>query len=90
MDELNESEQLAHALMEFATEVRTLGYSPLVTPGCENRFLELSERMIRRAGPKRLAGKRTPAGSYGPHPADAAGATLADRTERGSASSAYG
>jgi hypothetical protein len=45
MDEL---EKVAREVRGFATEVRTLGYSA-VAEGHENRFLELSERMIRHA-----------------------------------------
>jgi hypothetical protein len=44
MDEL---EQLASDMREYATEVRRMGYSPLAG-GHENPFLELSDRMIRR------------------------------------------
>ena len=45
---MNELEQLALDVRGFATEVRTLGYSS-VAGGHENRFLELSERMMRQA-----------------------------------------
>jgi hypothetical protein len=45
---MNQLEQLAHDVRGFATEVRTLGYSS-VAGGHENRFLELSERMMRQA-----------------------------------------
>jgi hypothetical protein len=45
---MNELEQLAHDVRGFATEVRRLGYSS-VAGGHENRFLELSERMMRQA-----------------------------------------
>lgn len=45
---MNQFEQLACDIKGFATEVRTLGYSS-VAGGHENRFLELSERMIRHA-----------------------------------------
>ena len=45
---MNELEQLAHDVRGFATEVRRPGYSS-VANGHENRFLELSERMTRRA-----------------------------------------
>jgi hypothetical protein len=45
---MNELEQLTCDVRGFATEVRTLGYSS-VAGGHENRFLELSERMIRHA-----------------------------------------
>jgi hypothetical protein len=44
MDEL---EQFASDVREYATEVRRMGYSP-VAAGDENPFLELSDRMIRR------------------------------------------
>src|SRR6185436_3638658 len=43
MDEL---EQLASDVREYATEVRRMGYSPAA--GDEYPFLELSDRMIRR------------------------------------------
>ena len=43
MDELD---QLASDVREYATEVRRMGYSPVA--GDEYRFLELSDRMIRR------------------------------------------
>jgi hypothetical protein len=45
---MNELEQLARDVRGFATEVRRLGYSS-VAGGHENRFLELSERMMRQA-----------------------------------------
>ena len=45
---MNELEQLADDVRGFATEVRRLGYSS-VAGGHENRFLELSERMMRQA-----------------------------------------
>ena len=45
MDQL---EQLTRDVRGFATEVRRLGYSS-VANGHENQFLELSERMSRRA-----------------------------------------
>lgn len=45
---MNELEQLVRDVRRFATEIRVLGYSP-VTGGHENQFVELSERMIRRA-----------------------------------------
>jgi hypothetical protein len=45
---MNELEQLARDVRGFATEIRRLGYSS-VAGGHENRFVELSERMIRRA-----------------------------------------
>jgi len=45
---MNELEQLALDVRGFATEIRSLGYSS-VASGHENRFLELSERMIQRA-----------------------------------------
>jgi hypothetical protein len=45
---MNELEQLARDVRGFAMEIRTLGYSS-VAGGHENRFVELSERMIRRA-----------------------------------------
>ena len=45
---MNQLEQLAHDVRGFATEVRTLGYSS-VAGGHENRFLELSERMMWQA-----------------------------------------
>ena len=45
---MNQLEQLAHDVRGFAIEVRTLGYSS-VAGGHENRFLELSERMVRQA-----------------------------------------
>ena len=45
---MNELEQLARDVRGFATEIRVLGYSP-VAGGHENQFVELSERMIRRA-----------------------------------------
>jgi hypothetical protein len=38
---------MANDVRGFATEVRKLGYSS--ASGSENRFLELSERMTRRA-----------------------------------------
>jgi hypothetical protein len=44
---MNELEQLALDVRGFATEIRKLGYSS-VAGGNENRFVELSERMIRR------------------------------------------
>lgn len=44
---MNELEQFASDMRVFATEVRALGYS---SPGWnENPFIELSERMVRRA-----------------------------------------
>ena len=45
---MNELEQFAREMRGFATEVRSLGYSP-AAGGHENPFLELSERMIQRA-----------------------------------------
>ncbi|HEX9176735.1 MAG TPA: hypothetical protein VF874_11895 [Mycobacterium sp.] len=42
---MNALEQLARDVRGFAMEVRRLGYS--VPGGHENRFIELSERMIR-------------------------------------------
>jgi hypothetical protein len=45
---MNELEKLAKDVRGFATEVRRLGYSS-VASGHENRFLDLSERMTRRA-----------------------------------------
>jgi hypothetical protein len=45
---VNELQQLARDVRGFATEVRRLGYSS-VAGGHENRFLELSERMMRQA-----------------------------------------
>jgi hypothetical protein len=45
---MNELQQLARDVRGFATEVRRLGYSS-VAGGHENRFLELSERMMRQA-----------------------------------------
>jgi hypothetical protein len=45
---MNQLEQLAHDVRGFATEIRTLGYSS-VAGGHENRFLELSERMMWQA-----------------------------------------
>lgn len=45
---MKELEQMTHAVRSFAMEVRQLGYSSLAG-GHENAFLELSERMIRRA-----------------------------------------
>jgi hypothetical protein len=45
---MNELEQLACDMRQFAAEVRTLAYSA-VPGGGENRFLELAERMNRRA-----------------------------------------
>jgi hypothetical protein len=45
---MNELEKLTRDVRGFATEVRRLGYSS-VADGHENRFLELSERMIRQA-----------------------------------------
>jgi hypothetical protein len=45
---MNELEQLARDVRGFAREIRTLGYSS-VAGGHENQFVELSERMIRRA-----------------------------------------
>jgi hypothetical protein len=44
---VDELEQLASDVRGYATEVRTLGYSP-VAGGDENPFLELSDRMMRR------------------------------------------
>jgi hypothetical protein len=45
---MSELEQLARDVRGFAIELRQLGYSP-VSGGRENRFIELSERMLRRA-----------------------------------------
>jgi hypothetical protein len=45
---MSELEKLTRDVRGFATDVRTLGYSS-VAGGHENRFLELSERMIRHA-----------------------------------------
>jgi hypothetical protein len=45
---MNQLEQLTRDVRGYATEVRRLGYSS-VTNGHENQFLELSERMSRRA-----------------------------------------
>jgi hypothetical protein len=45
---MNELEQLTRDVRGFATEIRKLGYSS-VAGGHENQFVELSERMIRRA-----------------------------------------
>jgi hypothetical protein len=45
---MSELEQLARDVRGFAIELRQLGYSP-VSGGHENRFIELSERMLRRA-----------------------------------------
>jgi hypothetical protein len=45
---MNQLEQLTRDVRGFATEVRRLGYSS-VANGHENLFLELSERMSRRA-----------------------------------------
>jgi hypothetical protein len=45
---MNELEQLARDVREYAIEVRRLGYSS-AAGGLENQFLELSDRMIRRA-----------------------------------------
>lgn len=45
---MNELEQLARDVRGFAIEIRRLGYSS-VAGGHENQFVELSERMIRRA-----------------------------------------
>ena len=45
---MSQLEQLVRDMRMFATEVRRLGYSP-VASGNENPFLELSERMSRRA-----------------------------------------
>jgi hypothetical protein len=45
---MNELEQLTRDVRGFATEVRSLGYSP-EAGGHENPFLELSERMIQCA-----------------------------------------
>jgi hypothetical protein len=39
-------EQVTRDLREFAIEVKRLGYS--LPAGYENRFVELSERMIKR------------------------------------------
>jgi hypothetical protein len=44
---MDEFEQFASDVREYATEVRRMGYSP-VAAGDENPFLELSDRMIRR------------------------------------------
>jgi hypothetical protein len=38
-------EQVTRDMREFAIEVKRLGYS--LPDGCENRFVELSERMIK-------------------------------------------
>jgi len=46
---MNQLEQLTRDVRGFATEVRRLGYSSVVANGHENQFLELSERMSRRA-----------------------------------------
>lgn len=45
---MNQLEQLTRDVRGFAKEVRKLGYSS-VGNGHENQFLELSERMSRRA-----------------------------------------
>jgi hypothetical protein len=45
---MNELEQLARDVREYAIEVRRLGYSS-AAGGHENQFLELSDRMIQRA-----------------------------------------
>lgn len=45
---MNELEQLSRDVRGFAKEIRRLGYSS-VANGHENQFLELSERMSRRA-----------------------------------------
>ena len=45
---MNELEQLSRDVRGFAKEIRGLGYSS-VANGHENQFLELSERMSRRA-----------------------------------------
>jgi hypothetical protein len=45
---MNQLEQLTRDVRGFAMEVRRLGYSS-VANGHENQFLELSERMSRRA-----------------------------------------
>jgi hypothetical protein len=39
-------EQITRDLREFAVEVKRLGYS--MPPGYENRFLDLSERILKR------------------------------------------
>jgi hypothetical protein len=39
-------EQVTRDIRDFAIEVKRLGYS--MPAGCENRFVELSERMIKR------------------------------------------
>ena len=44
---MDEFEQLASDMREYAIEVRRMGYSS-VAGGHENPFLELSERMLRR------------------------------------------
>jgi hypothetical protein len=44
---MDEFEQFASDVREYATEVRRMGYSP-VAAGDENPFLDLSDRMIRR------------------------------------------
>lgn len=43
--DMNPMEQLVRDMRGFAIEVRKLGYS--MPAGAENRFLELSDRMIR-------------------------------------------
>jgi len=43
---MNAFEQATRDLREFAIEVKRLGYS--LPDGHENRFVELSERMIKR------------------------------------------
>jgi hypothetical protein len=45
---MNELEQLARDVREYAIEIRKLGYSS-AAGGHENQFLELSDRMIQRA-----------------------------------------
>jgi hypothetical protein len=45
---MSELEQLLGDVRGFAIELRQLGYSP-VAGGHENRFIELSERMLRHA-----------------------------------------
>jgi hypothetical protein len=45
---MSELEHLVRDVRGFAIELRQLGYSP-VAGGHENRFIELSERMLRHA-----------------------------------------
>jgi hypothetical protein len=52
---MNELEQLVSDVQGFAVEVRRLGYSS-AGGGHENRFLELSDRMVRRAEDLRRRG----------------------------------